>query len=282
MSGSPLGNPLPLREITRPRGVVHLLRELVAYRDLLWVLAARDLKVRYKQTAIGAAWAVLQPFLTMVVFTVFFGLLGRYPSTGDIPYAVTLYCALLPWQLFANAVTHAGESMVENRALVTKVYFSRLAIPVAPTIAALVDFAIAFVILIGLMAWYGLAPGWPVLLLPLWVAFAVMAALSIGLWMCALNALYRDVRYVLPFAVQLGFFVSPVVFETTAIIPEQWQAVYAVNPMVGVIEGFRWALLGAAPPPAWSVVVSVVSTGVLLLGGVCYFNRVERSLVDYV
>ena len=258
------------------------LQELWRYRELLFILAMRDVKVRYKQTLVGAAWAILQPLLTMVVFTTLFSLLGRWPTEGTLPYAVTLYCGLLPWQFFASAIVQSSESLVANRSLVTKIYFPRVIIPMAPVMAALVDFCIAFGILAGLMCWYGIVPGWQILLLPVFVALAISSAISIGIWLSALNSPYRDLRHAIPFLVQLGFFVSPVVYDTKALIPQRFQFLYSLNPMVGVLEGFRWALLGKTEPPILPMLVSTVFILLLFTTGFIAFRRVESSLADRI
>jgi len=258
------------------------LQELWRYRELLFILAMRDIKVRYKQTLVGAAWAILQPLLTMIVFTVLFSLLGRLPADSTLPYAVTLYCGLLPWQFFASAILHSSESLVANRSLVTRIYFPRVLIPMAPVLAALVDFCIAFVILIGLFCWYGIVPGWQVVFLPVFISLAIMSAVSIGIWLSALNSLYRDLRHAIPFLVQLGFFISPVVYETHSLIPQRFQFLYSLNPMVGVLEGFRWALLGKAEPPLLPMLISTGLILILFTTGFVAFRRVESSLADRI
>ena len=256
------------------------LAEVWRYRELLWFLALRDIRVRYKQTALGVAWAVLQPLLTMAVFSVFFGKLGKMPSDG-LPYPVFTFCALLPWQLFANALGSASNSLVQNQNLITKVYFPRLVIPLAAAVAGLVDFGIAFVILLGLMAYYGIAPGPAIVLLPLFVLLALAASLAVGLFLSALNVRYRDVRYTLPFLTQFWLFVTPVAYPSS-IVPEGWRWLYGLNPLAGVVEGFRWALLGNANAPERVVVVSAVATVAGLVGALFYFRRVEASFADVV
>jgi lipopolysaccharide transport system permease protein len=275
--------------IRPPRGLVGVdFAELWRFRELVWFLALRDVKVRYRQAALGIAWAVLQPFLTMVVFSVLFGLLmgasGR-PTVPGVPYAVSTYCALVPWQLFATSLGYSGNSLIQNQALVTKVYFPRLVLPVAPIVAALVDFAVAFAVLAAMMAWYGIAPGAAVLALPAWTLLAVASALAVSLWLSALNALYRDVRHALPFLVQVWFFVTPCVYTTESILSDAspWlRTLYALNPMVGVVEGFRAALLGTPAPDPASVAASTGAVLVLLAGGALYFRRMERSFADRV
>ena len=255
-------------------------RELWDYRELFYFMAWRDVKVRYKQTALGAAWAVLQPFLTMVAFSLFFGSLAGI-SSGDVPYPVFAYAALVPWTFFATAVALAGNSLVEQERILTKVYFPRLIVPTAAVLACLVDFAIAFVVLLGMMLVYGIVPSLAILTLPFFVVLAATTALAIGLWLSALNVLYRDVRYVIPFLVQLGLFVSPVAYPSS-LVPEPWEAVYGLNPMAGVIEGFRWALLGESQAPGLMLAVSVLVVAALLAGGLLYFRRMERSFADVV
>jgi lipopolysaccharide transport system permease protein len=254
--------------------------ELWDYRDLIYFLTWRDIKVRYKQTALGAAWAVLQPFLAMVVFSVFFGALAKVPSEG-VPYPVFVYTALVPWTFLANAVTQASNSLVEQEAILSKVYFPRLIVPTAAVLAGLVDVTIAFVVLVGLMAAYGIVPTLVVLTLPLFVLFAAVTALAVSLWLSALNVRYRDVRYTLPFLVQVWLFASPVAYPSS-LVPDRWRLVYGLNPMTGVIDGFRWALLGTAEPPGWSLVVSVVAVLLLLTGGLRYFRHMERSFADAI
>jgi len=266
--------------IEAPRGLVALpLRELWAYRELLYFLVWRDVTIRYKQTVIGAAWAILQPLLTMVVFSVIFGAFAQIPSDG-VPYPVFTFAALLPWQLFANALTNAGNSLVGSQNLITKVYFPRLLIPLAAVLGGMVDFAIAFVILLLLMVGFGVVPTLAVLALPLFVLLALATALAVGLWLSALNVQYRDVRYTIPFLTQLWLYATPVVYPSS-IVPEPWRALLGLNPLAGVVEGFRWALLGTpAPGPLLWVAVAVVV--VALVGGLVYFQRVESGFADVV
>ncbi len=257
------------------------LRELWNYRELLWFLAMRNVKVRYKQTALGAAWAIIQPLFTMIVFSVFFGNLAGLSAKSTIPYPVLTFCALLPWQLFATSLGNAGNSLVSSQNLITKVYFPRLTIPMAAILAGLIDFAIAFVVLLVMMAFYRMAPHWPILLLPLFVILAVITALAIGLWLSALNVQYRDVRYTIPFLTQFWMFLTPVAYPIS-IVPHKWQALYAVNPMVGVVEGFKWALLGQGTLPGPMIFVSTAVTVLLLIGGLFYFRRMETTFADVV
>jgi lipopolysaccharide transport system permease protein len=256
------------------------LRELWEYRELLYFLVWRDVKVRYKQTVLGAAWAILQPFLTMVVFSIFFGRLAGIPSEG-IPYPIFAYTALLPWQLFAHALTESGNSLVANQQLITKVYFPRLVIPISAVLAGLVDFCIAFVVLLGMMVYYGVLPTKAVLALPLFLLLALATALAVGLWLSALNVQYRDVRYTLPFLTQFWLFATPIAYPST-LIPEQWRVVYGLNPMAGVVEGFRWALLGTGQGAGPMVVVSAILVTALLIGGLVYFRWMERSFADII
>jgi lipopolysaccharide transport system permease protein len=268
--------------ILRPsRGFLRLnLRDVWEYRELLYFLVWRDVKVRYKQTVLGAAWAILQPVMTMLVFSVFFGRLAKVPSDG-IPYPVFAFTALLPWQLFAYALSESSNSLVSNQNLITKVYFPRLVIPIAAVLAGLVDFAIAFVVLLGLMLYYGIVPTAAVALLPLFMVLAVTTALAVGLWLSALNVKFRDVRYTIPFLTQFWMFATPVAYPSS-LVPEPWRALYGLNPMAGVVEGFRWALLGKAQGPGPLLAVSVAAVVVLLVGGLMYFRRTESTFADVV
>jgi lipopolysaccharide transport system permease protein len=268
--------------IIRPsKGLVALnLRELWQYRELLYILMWRDIKVRYKQTAIGAAWAVIQPFLAMVVFSLIFGRLAKIPSEG-LPYPIFAYSALLPWQFFAKALTEASTSLVVNERVITKVYFPRLLVPTAVVLAGLLDFGIAFLILLGMMVFYGITPSWFILFIPLFLLLAIITALGVSFWLSALDVEYRDVRYTLPFLTQLWFFATPVVYPST-IVPPSWRALYGLNPMVGVIEGFRWALLGSAPPDPRMLLVSSLLASLLFMSGLIYFRRMERTLADRI
>ena len=256
------------------------LRDLWEYRELLYFLVWRDVKVRYKQTALGAAWAVLQPVLTMLVFSVFFGRLAKVPSDG-IPYPVFAFAALLPWQLFAYALNESSNSLVTNQNLITKVYFPRLVIPISGVVAGLVDFGIAFIVLLALMTYYGIVPTAAIALLPLFVLLAVVTALAVGLWLSALNVKYRDVRYTIPFLTQFWLFATPVAYPSS-LVPEKWRALYGLNPMAGVVEGFRWVLLGKASGPGPLLWVSVAAVVLLLIGGLAYFRRMEKTFADIV
>jgi lipopolysaccharide transport system permease protein len=256
------------------------LREFWRYRELLYFLTWRDVKVRYKQTAIGAAWAILQPFLTMVVFSVIFGSLIQVPSDG-VPYPIFSYAALLPWTFFAGALTRSGNSLVYDANLVSKVYFPRMILPFAAVLSLLVDFAIAFIVLLGMMRFYGIVPGIAVLTLPLFLLLAFMAALACGLWLSAVNVKYRDVAYVIPFLTQFWLFMTPVAYSSS-IIPEAWRPLYGLNPMAGVIEGFRWALLSTGQIPSGPIFVSAAVVIALLIGGLFYFQRMESQFADIV
>jgi lipopolysaccharide transport system permease protein len=272
---------LPHSRIEPKKGWVSVdLNDLWHYRELLLFLAWRDVKVRYKQTALGAAWAVIQPLFTMLLFTVFFGRLAKVPSDG-IPYPLFSYTALLPWQLFAYALTESSNSVVANERLITKVYFPRLIVPLASILAGLVDFAIAFVLVLGMMAWYHTAPTWAMLTLPLFLLFTIVTALAVGLWLSALNVQYRDVRYTLTFIVQFWLIASPVAYSAS-MVPAKWRPFYGINPMAGVIEGFRWALLGKTPAPGAMLWVSVLVVSVVLVGGLYYYRRMEKTFADLV
>ncbi|MBD3183127.1 ABC transporter permease [Candidatus Poribacteria bacterium] len=255
-------------------------REVWKYRELLYFLVWRDVKVRYKQTILGAAWAVIQPFFTMVVFSIFFGRFAKVPTDG-LPYPIFAYSALIPWHYFAHALSQSGQSLVREQRLITKVYFPRLVIPLAPMFSGLVDFAIAFILLIAMMIWYGIKPTIGILALPLWTILAMMTALAVGTWLSALNVKYRDVRYTIPFLTQLWLFSTPIAYSSS-IVPERWRALYGLNPMVGVVEGFRWGLLGKAPPSMTMVLISAGVVLVLLIGGLVYFRRTERTFADIV
>jgi len=254
------------------------LRELWSFRELLMTFIMRDIKVRYKQTAIGILWAVIQPVVTMVVFTLIFGRLGQLPSNG-LPYPAFVLAALLPWQLFVKALTQGSMSMVALGPIMAKIYFPRLIAPVSSVLAGLIDFAIAFAILILIMLWYGIAPGPQVLLAPFFVLLALCAALAVSLWLSALNAEFRDVQHALPFVGQIWMFLTPVVYPAS-LVPEAWRWVYLLNPMVGVVEGFRWSLLGGPTPALMGMVVSTVVMLALLVGGLLYFARYEKAFVD--
>lgn len=267
--------------IEPPRGWLELhLREVWDYRELLYFLVWRDVKVRYKQTAIGVAWVILQPLLTMLVFTLFFGRLAKLPSQG-LPYPVFYFAAVVPWMYFSTALLTATNVVVENQRLVTKVYFPRLILPISSVLSGLVDFAIGFGMLVIFTLAYGLRPTVAALWLPGLVLLAILTALGVGLWMSALNALYRDVRYVIPFAIQFWMFASPVAYPSS-LVPERWRWLYGLNPMAGVIDGFRWALTGRGQPPGSAMLASAAMVVVVLLGGLLFFQRMEGSVADRV
>jgi lipopolysaccharide transport system permease protein len=277
---------VPITVLRPPVGWSALnLRDLWQYRELIYFLTWRDLKVRYKQTLLGASWAILKPFMTMVVFSIFFGQLAEVPSDG-VPYPIFAFVALLPWEMFSNALAVSSRSLVGNSHMITKVYFPRIILPLSSTLSGIVDFLIAFLILIAMMVYYGIAPTAAVWTLPLFLLLAFITALGVGLWLSALNVLYRDIGYITPFLVQFLLFLSPVAYGTSLLtdkLGSQWEFLYALNPMVGVINGFRWALLGienTAPNP--SMIISVVVALAILIGGVFYFRRMERQFADMV
>jgi lipopolysaccharide transport system permease protein len=250
------------------------------YRELLYFFVWRDVKVRYKQTVLGAAWAILQPLFGMIVFTIFFGRLAKVPSDG-IPYPVFAYAALLPWTYFANSLSMCSDSLVGSANLVTRAYFPRLLLPLSSVVGGLVDLGVASVVLVGMIIAYRVSVTWAAVLLPLFVLLAMGTALGVGMWLAALNVRYRDVRYILPFLTQLWLFATPVVYPAS-LVPDHWQWLYGVNPMVGVVEGFRWALTGTTPPSLSAIVSSVIVVIVGLVTGVVYFSRAERTFADVV
>ena len=258
------------------------LRELWEQRSLINELAARDIRIRYRQTFVGVAWALLQPLAMTLVFVTFFQLLGRNPSNSGTPFAVTLCCGLVPWQFFTNGVSLCTSSLVTNQQIITKVYFPRMVLPVSTLLAAGADMAIALLVLAGLFVFYSVPLTSTVLILPFFVAQLLMMTLSLGLWLAAANALYRDVEQAVPFFLQIMFFLSPVVYETAALVPPQWRAVFLLNPVAGVIEGFRWSLLGEGPFPWLATCTSLIVTTILLAGGLFYFRRVERFVADRI
>jgi lipopolysaccharide transport system permease protein len=256
------------------------LRELWEYRELLYFLTWRDVKVRYKQTALGALWAILQPLSTMVVFSLFFGRLAKVPSEG-VPYPLFSFAALVPWTFFANGLMQSANSVVANQNLITKIYFPRVAIPIATVLSGAIDFALAFVLLLGLMLWYGVAITPQALwIIPL-ALLALVTALGVGLWLSALNVQYRDVRYTAPFLAQLWLFATPIAYPSS-LISEPWRTIYGINPMVGVVEGFRWALLGTRTEPGAMIIVSSAAALIVLIGGALYFRRMEQTFADVV
>lgn len=260
----------------------HYWRDLWRYRELFFVLAWRDVSVRYKQTVIGLAWALIQPLLTMVVFTVIFGKVAKLPTEGMAPYALLVYAGLLPWQFFASSLSGASNSISGNANLIGKVYFPRLIVPTAAIVVSFVDFMISFVILIGLMLWYQFMPGWQILTLPLFVVMAFLASIGPGLWITSLNVKYRDFRYIIPFMVQFGLYVSPVGFSS-AVVPEEWRLLYSLNPVVGVIDGFRWAILGGESHLYWpGFALSWVLIIFFLWLGIKKFRQMEKSFADLI
>lgn len=269
-------------KIIRPkRGLVAIdFKELWRYRELFWFLALRDILVRYKQALIGVAWAVIRPVLTMVVFWLIFGRLAKLPSDG-MPYPILIFTALLPWQFFAHSMSASSQSVVGNASIVTKVYFPKLVIPTSAVISGVIDFCISFLILIGLMFWYHIIPTGNIIFLPLFLLLAFISALSIGLWLSALNVEFRDVFYVVPFLVQVGQFISPVAYSSS-IIPGKWRLLYSLNPMVCVIDGFRWSILGTATLNWQALVISSVSVFILFIGGLMYFRKMERTFADII
>jgi lipopolysaccharide transport system permease protein len=260
----------------------HYWRDIWRYRELFYVLAWRDVSVRYKQTIIGLAWAVIRPLLTMVVFTLVFGKLAKLPSEGVAPYALMVFAGLLPWQFFSTALSESSSSLVGNQNLISKVYFPRLIVPTAAVVVAFVDFVVTFGLLAGLMAWYRFAPTWNMLALPLFIVLAFLASLGPGLWITALNVKYRDFRYVIPFIVQFGLYISPIGFSSS-VVPEEWRLLYSLNPMVGVIDGFRWAILGGESKlymPGFLVSCAVIAFFLWL--GIRKFRGMEKSFADLI
>ena len=256
-------------------------KDLWLYREFFYFLAWRDILVRYKQTAIGLAWALIRPFLTMVVFTIVFGVIAKLPS-GGAPYPILVFSAMLPWQFFANALSECSNSLISNSNLISKVYFPRLIVPLSAVIVSFVDFLVSGMILLGLMAWYNFVPSWRIMTLPVFILIAVAAAIGVGLWLAALNVEYRDFRYIVPFIIQFGLYISPVGFSSS-IVPEQWRLIYSLNPMVGVIDGFRWAILGRESTiylPGFILSIGIVL--LVLFSGIWYFRRVERTFADVI
>ncbi|MCP3981374.1 MAG: ABC transporter permease [bacterium] len=273
---------VPTVRIRPSRGWAALqLGELWEYRELLYFLTWRDIKVRYKQTILGLAWAIIQPLFTMLVFSIFFGRLAKIPSDG-LPYPVFAYAALVPWTFFANGLASASNSLVGGGNMLKKVYFPRLAMPISSVLGGVVDFTLAFTLLIGMVFWYGVVPSLAVLLIPLFLLLAFTTCLGVALWLSALNVQFRDIRYVVPFVVQFWMFSTPIAYPSSLIESELWRAVYALNPMVGVVEGFRWAILGADTAPGVMIFVSALVSLAILIGGAFYFKRMERSFADVV
>lgn len=272
-------NPVVL--IQPKKGLLDLdLKEVLEYQELLYFLVWRDVKIRYKQTFIGIGWVMMQPVLTMLIFAVVFGYFAGIPSDG-VPYTIFAYTGLLPWNYFAQSVTRSGSSIVNNASLVSKVYFPRLIIPLAAVISPAIDFLVAFVILIGLMVWYSIIPTWGVFILPVFLLLAVMTAWTVSLFLSALYVKYRDVGHIIPFLIQLWMFASPVVYPIS-LVPQEWRLIYSLNPMVGVIEGFRWALLNKTSPNFSVMGMSAVVVAILFLLGIIYFKRMERTFADVI
>jgi len=272
---------VPVTIIRPSRGWISLnVRDLWEYRELLYFLTWRDIKVRYKQTVLGAAWAIIQPFFTMVVFSLFFGKLAKVPS-DDIPYPIFSYAALVPWTFFANGLSQSSTSLVASANLIQKVYFPRLVVPVSAVISGAVDFVLAFVVLLGMMLFYGIVPTGAVVWLPLLLLLALVTSLGVGLWLTAMNVQFRDVRYAVPFLVQAWMFATPIAYPSS-LLDEPWRTLYGINPMAGVVEGFRWALLGTETAPGPIVLVSTLVAMGLLVSGAYYFRRMEKTFADVV
>ena len=281
-SAKPLSYKPPTTVIKPIKGWMGLnIRELWRYRELIFFLIWRDVKVRYKQTLLGAAWAILKPLFSMVVFTVIFGNLARLP-TDEVPPPLFYFTGLLPWIFFQDGITKASNSLVSGRNLITKVYFPRLAIPLSSVVAGLVDFALAFLVLIGMLVFYGFTPSSAIWVLPFFLLLGMLTSLGTGLWLAALNVAYRDIGYVTPFIVQAWLYISPVVYSATLIEGDVWQVIYGLNPMAGVVQGFRWAILGVGQPPSASLVASIAVALIVLISGVIYFRRMEQTFADVV
>jgi len=274
-------NDVSLIIIKPSKGWVSLkLHELLEYRELLYFLTWRDIKVRYKQTVLGAAWAIIQPFFTMVVFSLFFGKLAKIPSDG-IPYPLFSYAALVPWTFFANGLNQSSNSLVGSANLITKIYFPRMVIPISSIVSGILDFVLAFIVLLGMMAFYGMVPTSNIFWLPFLLLLAFITALGVGMWLSALNVQFRDVRYTLPFLTQFWLFATPIAYPSS-LLAEPWRTIYGINPMVGVVEGFRWALLGTETVPGPIIAVSSLASLAALISGVFYFRRMEKTFADVV
>lgn len=271
----------PVVRIEPSRGWISLrLDELWEYRELLYFLAWRDIKIRYKQTALGAAWAIIQPFFTMVVFSIFFGRLAGIPSDG-VPYPIFSFAALVPWTFFANSLNQSSNSLVSSANLIQKVYFPRLAVPIASVFSGMVDFVLAFIVLLGMMLYYGMLPTINVVWLPAFCLLAFVTSLGVGLWLSAMNVRFRDVRYTVPFITQFWMFATPIAYPSS-LLSEPWRTLYGLNPMVGVIEGFRWGLLGTNTAPGGIIIISSLMAMAILIGGAFYFRRAEKTFADIV
>jgi lipopolysaccharide transport system permease protein len=285
MPANNLINQLPYHQdrilIKPSRGWVSLkLNDLWEYRELLYFLAWRDIKIRYKQTVLGASWAIIQPFFTMIIFSLFFGKLAKMPSDG-IPYPLFTLAALVPWTLFSNSLSQSSNSLVGSAHLITKAYFPRMVIPIASSISSVLDFCLSFIVLLGLMAFYGIFPSIKAFWLPILLLLSLVTALGVGMWLSALNVQFRDVRYVVPFLAQVWLFSTPIVYPSS-LLSEPWRTIYGLNPMVGVVEGFRWALLGTQTAPGPVVIVSSLTALVILVSGAFYFRRMEKDFADIV
>ncbi|PWT72734.1 MAG: phosphate ABC transporter permease [Bacteroidetes bacterium] len=256
-------------------------KDLWLFRELFYILSWRDLKVRYKQTTIGATWSIIRPLLTMIIFTVIFGRVAKLPSEGKAPYAIMVYAAMLPWQFFANALSEASVSLVSNANLITKIYFPRMIIPASSVIVSLVDFGISFLLMLGLFVWFQFLPSWQIIFLPIFIVLAFFASFGISLYVTALNVKYRDFRYIIPFIVQFGLYVSPVGFSSS-IIPAKWRLIYSLNPMVGIIDGFRWSILGEEKMYWPGLMVSILVIIIFCFLGFKYFRKTERSFADNI
>jgi lipopolysaccharide transport system permease protein len=257
-------------------------KDLWRYRELFYILSWRDIKVRYKQTTIGAAWSIIRPLITMLIFTVIFGRVAKLPTEGNAPYMIMVFAAMLPWQFFSNALSESSNSLIGNANLISKVYFPRLIVPASSVIVSLIDFAISFIILLALFAVYQFVPSWHIIFLPFFILIAFLTAFGTGLFLTALNVKYRDFRYIIPFIVQFGMYVSPVGFSSS-VVPEQWRLLYSLNPMVGVIDGFRWAILGGESSLNWlSLLLSIAVTLLFTMLGVRYFRRMEKTFADVI
>jgi lipopolysaccharide transport system permease protein len=269
------------KQLKPTRGLVSLnLQDLWVYRELLFFLIWRDIKVRYKQTVLGAAWAIIQPFFTMVVFSLFFGRLAKIPSDG-IPYPIFSYAALVPWTFFANGLNQSSNSLILNANLIKKVYFPRLVIPISTVISGIVDFMLAFIVLLGMMLYFGIFPTKNVLWLPLFLLLAFVTSLGVGLWFSAMNVQFRDVRYAVPFLVNFWMFATPIAYPSS-LLEEPWRTLYGINPMAGVVEGFRWALLGTETKPGPIIFVSAMVACLILVSGLFYFRKMEKTFSDVV
>jgi lipopolysaccharide transport system permease protein len=281
-SSSPAAVDVPVIRIQPSSGWVSLkLGDLWEYRELLYFLTWRDVKVRYKQTVLGAAWAIIQPFLTMVVFSLFFGKLAKVPSDG-IPYPIFSYAALVPWTFFSRGLTQASNSLVGSANMIKKIYFPRLAMPIATVLSGVVDFILAFIVLLGMMLFYGIVPTLNALWLPFFMLLSIITTLGVSLWLSAMNVQFRDVRYVVPFITQFWMFATPIAYPTSLIQNPYVRLAYALNPMVGVVEGFRWCLLGTDTPPGTMVIVSTIVAMIMLISGAYYFRRIEKTFADVV